>query len=290
MPEYTYQGYGSGGQGEIDALNQWYHNPDQPFHTPGQRTIYNWAGAQSVDDWSARDAAQKWYETRLGDLQRTTQFGKLEGLAADAYDPKRIDNIFNIVADNIRKAQGASAGTAGSIAGAHTAQSGTLNPLQTILAARSNASQPYQRALGQAELGRGKAQNDRGKGYFDLMFLIDRARQGDQQAAAELALRQRALEAGIEQGEAGWEDYLGPVIQAGAQIGAAVISSDRRVKKNIVRVGQSPSGINVYEFSYRKGEKRYRGVMAQEVPQASVSINGILHVDYSKIDVPFEVL
>lgn len=65
--------------------------------------------------------------------------------------------------------------------------------------------------------------------------------------------------------------------------------SDKRLKKNISLVGKSPSGINIYEFSYLWDNNRYIGVMANEVPQASFDIgNGVMAVDYSKIDVEFK--
>lgn len=68
--------------------------------------------------------------------------------------------------------------------------------------------------------------------------------------------------------------------------------SDISLKENINLVGKSNSGINIYEFNYKDkkfGSGRYRGVMAQEVPQASLmGDEGYLMVDYSKIDVSFE--
>ena len=65
------------------------------------------------------------------------------------------------------------------------------------------------------------------------------------------------------------------------------VRSDIRLKENYFITGKSPSGINIYEFSYKGSSKRYVGVMAQEVPFASVEIDGYLSVDYSKIDVNF---
>tara|TARA_B100000131_G_scaffold314053_2_gene350305 strand:- start:811 stop:1026 length:216 start_codon:yes stop_codon:yes gene_type:complete len=63
------------------------------------------------------------------------------------------------------------------------------------------------------------------------------------------------------------------------------------LKKNIRLVGASKLGINIYEFEYINIVNmpgRYRGVMAHEVPQASiVGENGHLLVDYSLIDVDF---
>tara|TARA_R110000765_G_scaffold370809_1_gene461030 strand:+ start:1098 stop:1838 length:741 start_codon:yes stop_codon:yes gene_type:complete len=71
-------------------------------------------------------------------------------------------------------------------------------------------------------------------------------------------------------------------------------NSDVTLKENINLVGQSKSGINIYEFDYinkKYGNGRYRGVMAQEVPSASfVGPEGTLMVDYSKLDVQFEEL
>jgi len=79
-------------------------------------------------------------------------------------------------------------------------------------------------------------------------------------------------------------------------VGAAAMSginSDYYLKENIEFVDKSESGINIYDFDYKNklyGEGRYRGVIAQEVPEASLKENGMLKVDYSKIDVNFERL
>jgi hypothetical protein len=49
--------------------------------------------------------------------------------------------------------------------------------------------------------------------------------------------------------------------------------------------------MNIYQFSYLGSNKRYEGVMANEVLHASfVGENGYLFVDYSKIDVEFKKL
>jgi hypothetical protein len=65
--------------------------------------------------------------------------------------------------------------------------------------------------------------------------------------------------------------------------------SDIRAKENIQLVGQSPSGINIYNFKYKGDNTTYQGVMAHQVPYASiVNDDGYLMVDYSKIDVEFK--
>ena len=73
----------------------------------------------------------------------------------------------------------------------------------------------------------------------------------------------------------------------------ATMLSDKTLKENIVKVGQSPSGFNIYEWNYLWSPERFRGVIAQEVqkinPQAVLSnIFGYLMVDYNKLDVNME--
>jgi len=75
----------------------------------------------------------------------------------------------------------------------------------------------------------------------------------------------------------------------GAAYGAGMFS-DRRLKEDIELVGKSPSGINIYEFSYIDSPDRYQGVMAHEVPEASFEVGGYLAVDYDKVDVDFKKL
>ena len=67
---------------------------------------------------------------------------------------------------------------------------------------------------------------------------------------------------------------------------AAGFLSDRRFKKNIEKVGVSPSGINIYQWEYLGEEQRYEGVMADEVQHEEVG--GIKYVDYTNLDVEFK--
>ncbi len=83
-----------------------------------------------------------------------------------------------------------------------------------------------------------------------------------------------------------WDDIFS-VIKTGAGSAEGISKlitalSDRRFKENIVKVGQK-NGINIYEFNYIGGSKRFRGVIADEVPKAVIVIGGISFVDYSKL-------
>jgi hypothetical protein len=67
--------------------------------------------------------------------------------------------------------------------------------------------------------------------------------------------------------------------------------SDKRLKENIILVGKSPNGINIYQFNYIETEGLYEGVIAQDLLNTpfegvvSSDENGFYKVDYSKIDV-----
>lgn len=68
--------------------------------------------------------------------------------------------------------------------------------------------------------------------------------------------------------------------------------SDRKLKKNINKIGESPSGLNIYSFKYKDtkyGEGLFQGVMSDEVPQEAVGTrDGHDTVDYSMLDVEFK--
>ena len=96
-------------------------------------------------------------------------------------------------------------------------------------------------------------------------------------AAANMTSQQNAAAASAE--NAGMNALMGGL---GSAAGMAGMMSDRRLKKNIVKVGER-NGVNWYEFDYIWGQHAY-GVMADEVPHAaSVHESGFLMVDYRKV-------
>ena len=68
--------------------------------------------------------------------------------------------------------------------------------------------------------------------------------------------------------------------------------SDRRLKKNITKIGESNSGLNIYSFEYKNpadGVGLFQGVMSDEIPQEAVNVSGGYDmVDYSMLDVEFK--
>jgi len=75
--------------------------------------------------------------------------------------------------------------------------------------------------------------------------------------------------------------------------GAGWWGSDRRLKENIQKIGESISGLSIYKFNYIGKAKQYIGAMADEVikvvPEAVGTMdNGYLGVNYNLIDVTFK--
>jgi hypothetical protein len=75
--------------------------------------------------------------------------------------------------------------------------------------------------------------------------------------------------------------------------GVASLFSDRRLKENIVQVGSYPNGLPMYEFNYKGGEQRLRGVMSDDVrkkyPDAVVTLaNGFDGVHYAMLGIRME--
>jgi len=72
------------------------------------------------------------------------------------------------------------------------------------------------------------------------------------------------------------------------------VGSDRKLKKNITKIGESPSGLNIYSFEYidqgKFGEGVFQGVMSDEVPQIAVvkGSDGFDRVNYSLLDIEFK--
>jgi hypothetical protein len=78
----------------------------------------------------------------------------------------------------------------------------------------------------------------------------------------------------------------------GGAASAMSIPSDRRLKKNINKIGESPSGLSIYSFEYKDskyGEGLFQGVMSDEIPRVAVKTKDDYDiVDYSKLDVEFK--
>ena len=166
------------------------------------------------------------------------------------------------------------------------------------LGAKLGAAQNQIGALQQASAGlagfgtqaRGIAQAGLAEGYRD--FIEEREFGGNQVKQMIGALSGAPIRSyGEERTGYTTTPVAGP--SAFGQIAGAAMSayqmSDIRLKKDIKLVGKSPKGIKIYNFKYKDDNKTYQGVMAHQVPQASIANEfGYLMVDYNKLDVEFK--
>jgi hypothetical protein len=81
--------------------------------------------------------------------------------------------------------------------------------------------------------------------------------------------------------------FMGGLMGLGGTLGAAWLRSDRRLKRDIQRIGSLASGLPLYAYRYLWSDAPQIGVMAQEArelfPDAVREFDGFLAVDYSRI-------
>lgn len=80
----------------------------------------------------------------------------------------------------------------------------------------------------------------------------------------------------------GGPSTLGSIASAAG--GIASIFSDRRLKRDIERVGEFPDGLGIYSFRYVMGIKRVFGVMADEVAKIRPWALGAKRAGYSTVN------
>ena len=153
----------------------------------------------------------------------------------------------------------------------------------------------YGRLGGMTQLGQTTTQNiaqlgqasAAGQSAAGLQTGADIAALLGQQGAARAGAR-------LAEGTAASNVFNLPAQMIGMQYGAGITNptlpfkiSDRRLKKNVARLGTRSDGLGVYEFEYIWGGGRHIGLMAQEVvniyPDAIGESGGYMTVDYGKV-------
>jgi len=81
-----------------------------------------------------------------------------------------------------------------------------------------------------------------------------------------------------------YKGMMGGLFGIGSSIAGALPWSDRRLKKDVKRIGETDSGTPIYSYRYIWGGPVQIGVMAQEVPGAAVMTDsGFYQVDYAEV-------
>ena len=135
-------------------------------------------------------------------------------------------------------------------------------------------------------------------GQQSTLLGIDYANLAGANEAVQMGYSNELAYAGLEQGvnmqNSANQANKGPsLLEQGLQLYMMYQFSDRKLKKNIIKIGESPSGLNIYSFEYKDskyGKGLFQGVMSDEIPQEAVMQmdNGYDAVDYSKLDVEFK--
>ena len=154
----------------------------------------------------------------------------------------------------------------------------SFESVQTAEAQRSARFNELASLLGQAQVG------GVGFGQFQPRFQgVDMLGAGV--AQQNINLQRQAIAAKEKQA------LIGSLGKVGAA-GITAIFSDERLKDNIIKIGESEFGINIYKFNYKGKPEVYEGVIAQEVqksnPEAVIEKDGFLAVNYDLIDVEFK--
>ena len=153
-------------------------------------------------------------------------------------------------------------------------------------------------------LGLGKKAEGGGGGDLEArVAALESAQGGGGEAQAAMEQAQAADPAAAAAAEGGDPDAVGGAIQKQkrAQVGQGVAGaavaglSDIRAKEKIQRIGNSPSGIPMYEFNYIGSEARYSGTMAQDllemnIDAVSIDDDGFYRVNYNNIDVDMRLI
>lgn len=67
-------------------------------------------------------------------------------------------------------------------------------------------------------------------------------------------------------------------------MGASILASDRRLKKNIKKLGEYKDGLGIYQYSYINGSGPHVGVMADEVAQLRPEALGPVMDGYATVN------
>jgi hypothetical protein len=209
------------------------------------------------------------YGAQIGDINSL-----LQGITQHGYfktSPLTLQMLQNYLQGNEQRA----VGQAGSLAGGYASARG-FNPYAYAQHATANVYNDYADKF--AQLPMLAFQSQLSANHQNLGNILDL-----------LAQRASGLSGQFQQEQSGFNlgrDLVPGLLAAGGKIGAAAIS-DRRLKKNIHALGETPPGIPIYSFEYLWGGE-YIGVMADEVegiiPEAVITLpSGYKMVDYSML-------
>jgi len=295
-----------------------------PFHkkgkTEGDSKRTNWFGGQwgvnksdryeefGDDEWGINEGKDKVKKAfgEFGAVDTTTNlWGGAENLMKIGDNFGGMENTMEDLTVNQKQAQ-------------FQSQQGNQQRANILQGLKSSAGGSGVAGLAQAMANQGQLQNQqisasigqqesanqmaKAKGAADIQL---QQAQGAQQT--DIAMGQGAMEAqkfklqgAADARDLSLQQKQGELSFLAGQLGAGEANkdsdtagkSDRRLKKNIVKIGKSQAGFNIYSFEYKDsldGAGTFQGVMSDEIPQEAVtSVDGYDRVNYSMVDVEFK--
>lgn len=257
------------------------------FGIPAEDRFYRMAEEYSEPGYAEREAALAMGDVRAAQANQNQQL--MRALASRGVDPTSpaaiaamtdsavLGSMMQATAANRARAAARDLGmalTADAANFARGALSGGLSYSQAAGGSAMQGQSATQGAVGAAS----------GAGQIPMQgFNTAAGAYGANMSAwASMANTARQLQAKAdESNSSGFGSFVGTIIGSGLK------HSDRRLKKNVVKVGTLPNGLNVYEFDYIWGGPRQRGVLADEVekiiPAAVSERLGFKMVDYSML-------
>jgi hypothetical protein len=158
--------------------------------------------------------------------ENATGYQNIYNQAKSAYDPAMIQKFFDVSGRNLNQAAANTGAYVARQAGAHSTN--MLNPSGFILGGISQSQAPYAQQRGQLEATGAQAQQSGAANLAQMMYTLQRAKQGDAQAAAQLQLQwaqlqeqQRQFQQQMEANQPGLFDYLGMGAKAAGAIWGA---------------------------------------------------------------------
>jgi hypothetical protein len=199
------QSYDEWAQNAIKGNSSWANTYKE---RQGQMPQYGWTKPNMTDQTNMGKAYNAYYKQATAD----EGFNNILSQGQKAYDPTNIAQYYNMAQGNLNRQAGNTGAYIGRQAGAHSTN--MLNPSSFILGNISKSQEPYAEAGQQLQAKGAQAQQKGAADLTNLMYLINRAKQGDTDAAAELEYKYAALKAQQDANEAGFFDYAGIAAQA----------------------------------------------------------------------------
>ena len=218
-------------------------------------------------------------------------FGNLENTAEDFSVGKSFDFQRDMAAQQNQATLSALSGSAGGSGAAALAQqmSNIQSNQQNQLGGQIQKLETANRAAAASQASQNQLATAQARQQTDMA--ISQGAMEAQKFKLQGAADARELQIQMQQGELSYLAGLKEAAQANQDADDAG-KSDRRLKKNINKIGRSASGLNIYSFEYKNpldGEGLFQGVMSDEVPQEAVINNGEYDmVNYGMLDVEFK--